>query len=77
LRKKQAEREFNRGYKDRVEQMAKEEEKRNEKIKKQVQLKLDSIQEFVKKIKRKRKDVMEFQKRTNSEETRRLSEQMS
>lgn len=77
MRKKQAEREFNRGYKDRVEQMAKEEEKRNEKIKKQVQLKLDSIQEFVKKIKRKRKDVMEFQKRTNSEETRRLSEQMS
>ena len=77
MRKKQAEREFNRGYKDRVEQMAKEEEKRNEKIKKQVQIKLDSIQEFVKKIKRKRKDVMEFQKRTNSEETRRLSEQMS
>jgi hypothetical protein len=77
LRKKQAERELNRGYKDRVEQMAKEEEKRNEKIKKQVQLKLDSIQEFVKKIKRKRKDVIEFQKRNNSEETRRLSEQMS
>jgi hypothetical protein len=56
--------------------MAQDEKEREDKIKKQVQIKLDSIYEFSSKMKSKRKRVKSFLERNASEEALLLTERM-
>lgn len=57
--------------------MTAEEELRSEKIKRQLQLKLDSIAEFSLKMRRKRNKIIKFHERNASEEKTRFTERMS
>jgi hypothetical protein len=57
--------------------MADEEALRSEKIKRQVQLKLDAIAQLASEIKKKRGNIVKFHQRNASDEAARLTERMS
>ena len=57
--------------------MADEEALRSEKIKRQVQLKLDAIAQLASEIKKKRGNIVKFHQRNASESAARLTERMS
>jgi hypothetical protein len=57
--------------------MADDEALRSEKIKRQVQLKLDAIAQLTSEVKKKRNNIVKFHQRNASEEAARLTERMS
>jgi len=57
--------------------MAEEEAVRSEKIKRQVQLKIDAIGRLASEVKRKRSNIVKFHQRNASEEAARMTERMS
>jgi hypothetical protein len=57
--------------------MADDEALRSEKIKRQVQLKLDAIAQLASEVKKKRNNIVKFHQRNASEEAARLTERMS